>query len=125
MKNYKLRLEKRSSKFPMNINKTKTKILVCGRDKQNAVVTPKGQKLERVDSFSYLGSTITWDGRSTADIKQRVAQAKRAFTMKTQLPKMIGLQTRKKCVRTFLRSVARYGSETWTIGKVYKRLEAF
>jgi hypothetical protein len=66
----------------MNINKTKTKILVCGREKRNTIVTLKGQKLEQVDSFTYLGNTITWDGRSTADIKRRIAQAKRAFMMK-------------------------------------------
>jgi hypothetical protein len=103
-------------------------LLVCGREKRNAVVTLKGQKLEQVDSFSYHGSTITWDGRSTADLKRRVDQAKRAFTMKRQLlcSKKIELQTRKQYVKTFLWSGALYGSEAWTIGKVdQKRLEAF
>jgi hypothetical protein len=59
----------------MNIKKMKTKILVSGREKQNTVVTLKGQKLEQVDSFSSLRSTITLDGRSSADIKGRIAQA--------------------------------------------------
>jgi hypothetical protein len=53
----------------MNINNKRTKILVCGREKWNTIVTLKVQKLEQVDSFAYLGSTITWDGRSTAGIK--------------------------------------------------------
>jgi hypothetical protein len=44
-----------------------TKILVSGREKRNALVTPKGQKLEQVDSFTYLGSTITWDGNEAKD----------------------------------------------------------
>ena len=114
--------------YNMNINKTKTKILVCGREKLNAVVTMRGQKLEQVDSFTYLGSTITWDGRSTTDIKRRIAQAKKAFMMKRQLlcSKKIGQQTRKQYVKSFVWSVALYGSEAWTIGKVdQKRLEAF
>jgi hypothetical protein len=112
----------------MNINKTKTKIVVCGREKQNTKVTLKGQKLEQVDSFTYLGSTITWHRRSTAEIKRRIAQAKRSFTMKRQLlcSKKIELPTRKQYVKTFIRSVALYGSEAWTIGKLgQKRLEAF
>jgi hypothetical protein len=81
-----------------------------------------------VDSFTYLGSTITWDGRSTADIKRRIDQVKRSFTMKRQLPcsKKIELQTRKKYVKTFIWSVALYGSEAWTIGKAdQRRLEDF
>jgi hypothetical protein len=67
----------------MNINKTKTKILICGGEKRNAGVTLKGQKLEQLDSFTYLVTTLTWDGRSTADIKRRIAQAKGGFTMIT------------------------------------------
>jgi hypothetical protein len=85
-------------RYNMNINKTKTNILVSGREKWNAVVTLKGQKLDQVDSFSYLGSTITREGRSTVDIKRRIAQAKRArFTMKRQLLcfEKIELQMRK------------------------------
>jgi hypothetical protein len=81
-----------------------------------------------VDSFTYLGSTITWDGRSTADTKRRIAQAKRTFTMKIQLlcSKKIEVQTRIKYAKTFVWSAALYGSEAWTIGKVYQRkLEAF
>jgi hypothetical protein len=88
----------------------------------------KGQKIEQVDSFTYLGSTITWDGRSAADIKQRITQAKRAFTRKRQLlcSKMIELQPRKQYIKTFAWSKALYGSEAWTTGKIdQKRLEAF
>jgi hypothetical protein len=80
-----------------------------------------------MDSLSYLGNTVTWDGKSTADIKRRIAQAKRAFTMKRQLlcSKKIELQTRKQYVKTFVWSVALYGSKAWTIRKIdQKRLEA-
>jgi hypothetical protein len=77
-------LNKVFQRYDMNINK-KTKILVSRRKKRNAVVTLKGQKLEQVDSFTYLASTITWDRRKTADIKRRIAQAKSASKMKRQL----------------------------------------
>jgi hypothetical protein len=107
-------------RYNISINKTKTKILVCGREMRNTIVTLKGQKLEKVDSFSYLGSTITWDGRSTANIKRRITQDKRAFTVKRQLlcSKKIELQTRKQYAKTFVWSAALYGSEAWTMGKV-------
>jgi hypothetical protein len=60
-------------------------------------------------------------------IKRRIAQTKRAFTLKRQLlcSKKIELQTRKQYVKTLL-IVALYESEVWTIRKVdQKRLEAF
>jgi hypothetical protein len=114
----------------MNINKTKCKILVCGKEKRNAVVPLKVQKFTFFPSksFTYVEIAVTWDVKSTADIKQRIAQAKRAFAIKSQLlfSKKIGLQTRKQCVKTFSWSGALDVSESWTIGKVdQKRLEAF
>jgi hypothetical protein len=48
--------------------------------------------------------------------------------MKRQLlcSKKIELHTRKQYVKNFVWSVALYGSEAWTIGKIdQKRLEAF
>jgi hypothetical protein len=49
--------------------KKKTKVLVCRRDKTLANVCLEGERLELVESFTYLGSTITWDGRSRSDFK--------------------------------------------------------
>jgi hypothetical protein len=112
-------------RYNMNINKTKTKSVVCGRQKRNTRITLKEQKLCQVDSFTIFGSTITWDGSGTADIKRRIAQAKRAFTIKRLLlcSKKIELQMRKEYVKTFVWSVALDGSEAWTIGKIdQKRL---
>jgi hypothetical protein len=85
-------------------------------------------KLEQVDSFTYLGSIITWDCRSTTYIERRTARVKRAFTVKRQLlfSNKIELQTRIVYVKTSVWSVAPYGSEAWTIGKAdQKRLESF
>jgi hypothetical protein len=92
----------------MNINETKTKILECGREKRNTIVATKGQKIEQEDSFTYLGSSITLDGRTTADIRRKMAQTKKAFTIKRQLvcSKKTELQTRKQYVKTFVWSVA-------------------
>jgi hypothetical protein len=40
----------------------------------SADFTLGGQKLEQMDSFTYLRSTITLGKKSTTDIKQRIAQ---------------------------------------------------
>ena len=41
--------------------------------------------LENVESFKYLGSILTNDGRCTCEIKCRIAMAKAAFNKKRTL----------------------------------------
>jgi hypothetical protein len=71
--------------YIMKINEKETKVLVCGIEKTVADVRLKGERLEQVESFTYLGSTITWDGRSMSDVKRRIAQPKTAFMAKSLL----------------------------------------
>jgi hypothetical protein len=66
----------------MNINKTKTKILVGSRQKVVTNIIMDGMKLENVNSCTYLGSRVTSDGKSAIDIRCRIAQAKQAFFKK-------------------------------------------
>jgi hypothetical protein len=62
-----------------------------------------------VESFKYLGSILTNDGRYTSEIKCRIAMAKAAFNK-----------------RTLFTSTALYGAETWTLRAVdQKHLESF
>jgi len=43
------------------------------------------KQLENVESFKYLGSVLTDDGRCTCEIKSRIAIAKGAFKKKKAL----------------------------------------
>jgi hypothetical protein len=107
---------------------------VCGGEKSVADVRLKVERLEQVESVTYRGSTITWDGRSTSAIKRLIAQAKTAFMAKRTLlcSKSIRLETRKQYVKNTLQyhanimwAVAFYGSKAWTIGKTdQKRIQA-
>ena len=74
-----------------------------------------------------MGSKITSDGRSSEDIKCRMAMGKKAFLKKRNLlTSNINLSVRKSFLKAFVWSVALYGSETWTINSLdRKRLEAF
>jgi hypothetical protein len=47
------------------------------------MIDPK--QLENVESFKYLGSVLTNDGRYTFEIKSRIAVAKTAFNKKRAL----------------------------------------
>jgi len=69
-----------------------------------------GQKqLENVESFKYLGSILTNDGRCTCEIKCRFDMAKAAFNKKrNRFTSTLDLELRKKLVKCYVWSIALY-----------------
>jgi len=82
---------------------------------------------ENAESFKYLCSILTNDGRCTCEIKCRIAMAKAAFNKKRALfTSTLDLELRKKLVKCYIWNIALYGAETWTPGSVdQKHLESF
>jgi hypothetical protein len=80
-----------------------------------------------VESFKYLGSILTNDGRCTSEIKRRIATSKAAFNKKrTLFTSTLNLKLRKKLVKCCIWSIALYGAETWTLRAVdQKHPESF
>ena len=71
------------------------------------------KQLENVDSFNYLGSILTNDGRCTCEIKCRIAMAKAAFNKKRALfSSILDLELRKKLVKCYIWSIALHDAET-------------
>jgi hypothetical protein len=69
-----------------------------------------------LESFTYLGSILTNDGRCTCEIKCRISMAKAGFNKKRALfTSTLDLELRKKLVKCYVRSTALYGAETWTL----------
>jgi len=85
------------------------------------------KQLENVESFKYLGSIVTNDGRCTCEIKCRIAMAKAAFNKKmTLFTSTLDLELRKKLVKCYILSIALYGAETRTLRAVnQKHLQSF
>ena len=74
------------------------------------------KQLENVESFKYLGSILTNDGRCICEIKCRIAMAKAAFNKKRALfTGTLDLELRKKLVKCYIWSIAFYGAETWML----------
>jgi hypothetical protein len=61
------------------------------------------KQLENVESFKYVGSILTNDGRCACEIKCRIAMAKAAFNKKRALfTSTLDLELRKKLVKCYI-----------------------
>jgi hypothetical protein len=111
----------------MEMNVEKTKVMRISRQPFPVNIMIDQKQLENVESFKYLGSILTNDGRCTCEIKCRIAIAKAAFNkMKALFTSTFDLELRKKLVKCYIWSTASYGAETGTLRAVdQKHLESF
>jgi hypothetical protein len=88
-------------------------------------INVNNRELKKVDHFKYLGSVLTRDGYCTMEIKMSIA--KEAFNRKMSLlTSKLNNELKKKLVRCYVWSIALYGSEIWTLGKLKRKyLESF
>ena len=63
----------------MEMNVEKTKVMRISRQPFPVEIMIDQKQLENVESFKYLGSILTNDGRCICEIKSRIAMAKAAF----------------------------------------------
>jgi len=112
--------------YGMEMNVGKTKVMRISRPPLPVKIMIDQKQLDNVESFKYLGSILTNDGRCTCEIKCRIAMAKAAFNKRTLFTSTLDLELRKKLVKCYVWSIALYCVETWTLRAVdQKNLESF
>ena len=111
----------------MEMNVEKTKVMRISRQPFPVKIMIDQNQLDNVESFKYLGSILTNDGRCTCEMKCRIAMAKAAFNRKRALfTGTLDLELRKKLVKCDIWSTALYGAEAWTLRATeQKHLENF
>ena len=74
-------LERAARRMGLDINQAKTKYMICGTKKKYVenVFKVKHMTLERVHSFVYLGTLITTDNDTPAEINNRITLANRSY----------------------------------------------
>ena len=79
----------------------------------------KGEDMEAVTDFTFLGSMITADGDSSHEIKRHLLLWRKVMTNLDSISKSrdITLPTKVHIVKAMSFPVAMYGSESWTIKK--------
>ena len=77
----------------------------------------KGEKLEEVTDFIFLGSKITVDCDYSHEIKRRLLLGRKSMTNLDSILKNIALLTKIHLVKAMVFPVVIYGCESWTIKK--------
>ena len=85
---------------------------------QEPNTTVKGQRLQAVENFTYLGSTLSRSANIDAEVTNRIAKASSAFRrLKKSVWERRGISqsTKVKVYRAVVLATLLYGCETWTI----------
>jgi hypothetical protein len=108
-----------------------TKIRIANSDGESVSepLVIRGEQLERVKEFVYLGSTLTEKGESVIEIKRRINLGYFKFNyLKKSIwnQSAISLKTKVQIYRATVLSTVLYGAGSWTCtDKEYSRLNAF
>jgi hypothetical protein len=87
-------------------------------------LTIRNQKVETVDSFTYLGCNVTRDQRPDKEINTRLTKAATAFNMLRYAiwrRKTISISAKLRIFRACVLPVLMYGSETWSLTTTHER----
>ena len=120
-----------SKKFGLKINIKKTEVLYQPNSMrtEEADIMVNGTRLNSVPEFTYLGSTISNDGRIDAEIQKRMAKASASFGRLRQRlwnNHHVSLRVKGKIYRAVVISTLLYGAESWTVYRRHvKKLHAF
>lgn len=118
------KLEKAAGEKGLKINEGKTKFMEVGNgseNKQNGrleVITERSKySFEKVNTFNYLGVTITNKGEEKAEIQERIAKGIKCMggLLHILKSKSISRNVKKRLYKTIIRPVVIYGCETWKL----------
>ena len=87
----------------------------------------KGERIKQVDTFKYLGFTITPDPRCKTEIKKRIALSKDTFAKMKSIStnRNIRIYTKFNTLKAYTWSIPLHGCEYWELTKDLERgLEA-
>ncbi|CAF4518527.1 unnamed protein product [Rotaria magnacalcarata] len=125
--------EKITQKFDLTMSVKKTCIMTLQQLKEdqhgkvlkgqevnhpNININIRNQKIETVDSFTYLRCTITRDQRQDTELEIRLAKAAREFNMLRYSiwhRKSVSIVSRLRVFRACVLPVLLYGSEVWSL----------
>ena len=119
-------LDRTTTRYKMEIGPDKTKMMTNNLNGFQREIKIKGQRLEEVVNFKYLGAIISNEG-SKPEIFSRIAQTTAALSRLKIIwrDKTTSLASKVKLVRTLILSTFLYACESWSLtAKFERRIQA-
>ena len=120
-------MAEKANRIGLDVNIDKTKVIRM-HTRVNQPVQLYGEDIEDVEEFLYLGSIMSTDGSSDAEVKARLAKARHSFRTLRNFWKNgnISQNTKLRIFKTNVLSTLLYGAESWKITEtVLRKLEVF
>ena len=120
------RLDRTTTRYKMEIGPDKTKVMTNNPNGFQREIKIKGQRLEEVENFKYLGAVISNEG-SNPEILSRIAQTTAALSRLKIIwrDKNISLVSKVKLMRTLILSTFLYAWERWTLtAEIERKIQA-
>jgi len=110
-----------SGKYGLYLNVGKTKVMTTANIDSFIM---DGNRIEVVNSFNFLGSTIERTGGCTKEIRRRIGLGKAAMMNLSKIwkDKGISASTKVMLVRALIFPILKYGCESWTVKKKDKEM---
>ena len=99
----------------LHLNVKKTKIMDIDKYKEEAVITIDGEEIERVNNVVYMGARIEANGKSTQQIRRRLAMAGSKLKKMTNIWNGQSIYTKLRILRSVVFPTETHGCEAWTI----------
>jgi hypothetical protein len=110
-------VEEESRDLGLQLNKSKTKIMVIDRQHNNRPELRRIDHSEVADQHVYLGSLITNNGTTELEIQKRCEMSKIATKKLTKIwrDNSISKQLKVRLVQCLVFPILMYGCEAWTL----------
>ena len=126
LENLILSVKDHSEQKGLHLNVKKTKIMDTDKCKNQAVIKIDGEEIERVNNFEYLGARIEATGKSTPEIRRRLAMAGSKLKKMEKIWKGQCIDTKLRILKSTVFPTATYGCEAWTLNSTdNKKITAF
>lgn len=90
----------------------------------NLKVIIDNHSTKQVKNFRHLGSIISQEGKSTMNVRSRIAQVKTALINKRNLlcSKNTSIRVNKRLIKVYVWSAVLYGYEPWVLNKTSSKV---
>ncbi|MGL4418375.1 MAG: reverse transcriptase domain-containing protein [Plesiomonas shigelloides] len=122
------KLSRIAGSYGMEISTDKSKVMTNSTNDRNNKIYVNGQRLEEVNSFKYLGASLSKDGSCTAEIRIRIAAAASAMARLDRIwrSNSISFTTKYRLYKSLVLSILLYGCEAWTmLAEPERKIQAF